>query len=711
MPKLVRFASTFRQVLLRALPMLGVALLAGAAALDVTAPLSLAWAIAVVLVAVAIGIWRGRARVLSHDEIEQTLAEVELSSLAIVILMFGLGRFEGTLNTPTFALIFLVLAVASVLARPISAGASVLALVAIEGAVRTFGYGDPSVVTLVMHGAIGLVFAGINHVLLRAEVARLRSKAKSRVEAEIHRLHEAARSYRLLGATRSAAESSGPPSRTDEERLARSSVEEIHQAVMFSLDLVRRSLGLNTAMLLWLNNSGTHLRIAELSTDSDDILEGPFLAADGIFGAALAQRAPVSLSPLRPGYKLPYFDGECPVKSVCAVPVYEHNAIRGLLVVDRTEAKAFDKKEEELLVAATRHAARAIQNERVFIQLERAKVEQGKLYRAAEALGAATTETEVIEAAVKSAREIAAFDFGAITIFDVKTGMHEIRGVSGDETDDLLGVRFATNAGLVSMVVENKHPLPYKGEIDERQVIFSSKLATPSMASVLVLPLMVHDRPLGTLVLGARRRGAFGDAVRPTLEVLARHVAVSLANARMVKKLEELATTDGLTGLLNKRAMFDLAKEKIAAAKRFNRKLSVLVTDIDFFKKVNDTHGHDVGDVVIKGLGKILSNAKRATDAVARFGGEEFVVICEETDQAGALLLAERVREELGKTAFPTPSGPLRVNCSIGIATFPEAGQDWDALFKAADEALYVSKRTGRDRSTVWSAGMKSTAA
>ena len=79
------------------------------------------------------------------------------------------------------------------------------------------------------------------------------------------------------------------------------------------------------------------------------------------------------------------------------------------------------------------------------------------------------------------------------------------------------------------------------------------------MPSILVLPLLVHDRALGTLVLGAKRRGAFGDAVRPTLEVLARHMAVSLANARMVKKLEELATTDGLTGLLNKRAMLDVA--------------------------------------------------------------------------------------------------------------------------------------------------------
>jgi diguanylate cyclase (GGDEF)-like protein len=97
---------------------------------------------------------------------------------------------------------------------------------------------------------------------------------------------------------------------------------------------------------------------------------------------------------------------------------------------------------------------------------------------------------------------------------------------------------------------------------------------------------------------------------------------------------------------------------------------------------------------------------------VARFGGEEFVIICEETDARGAMLLAERVREELARTTFHVPgkaSAPngIQVTCSIGVATFPECGGTWEELFKAADEALYVSKRSGRDRSTVWSPSMR----
>src|ERR1700704_5636094 len=166
--------------------------------------------------------------------------------------------------------------------------------------------------------------------------------------------------------------------------------------------------------------------------------------------------------------------------------------------------------------------------------------------------------------------------------------MHEVVAAksAGGDIDDLVGTRFSHNAGLVAMVVQNRCPLPYRGDYETgRQVVLSKRLPWPKHPSLLVLPLLMHDRALGTLILGAKRRHAFGDSVRPTLEVLASHLAVSLSNARMVQKLETMATTDGLTGLFNKRAMLDAATQKIAAAMRFDRKLALLVVDIDFFKK------------------------------------------------------------------------------------------------------------------------------
>jgi diguanylate cyclase (GGDEF)-like protein len=633
--------------------------------------------------------------------------DVELGALVAVAVVGVVLRVDGRLDGPLHPLAYVAVALAAAFFRP---GATVLValwLVGLEAAVAFVSLGRISVEAVAQRGFFVLLFALLHLVLLRAELTRIRAAARAKVEDEIVRLKDDARRYRLLGAGEAAAPAEPGPasSGAPEDRLARSSVEEIHQSVHYALELLRRTLDLHTAVLLWQNDAGTHLRISELSTASDDIHDAPIPLGDGVLAAVMQQKKTVSLERLKPSFKVPYYSGACPVRTFVAIPVMEDGVPRGILALDRTSERPFTPHEEELAAQAVRYCHRAIQNERVFVQLERAKVEQGKLYRAAQALGAALTEDEVLGAGVRAAREIASFDLAAVTVWDDEKKMHEVRAATsrGKEIDDLVGARFQPNAGLVSMVVQNKFPLPYRGDYDpSHQTVLTKRLPWPKMPSLLVIPLMLHDRVLGTLILGASRRHAFGESVRPTLEVLASHLAVSLANARMVAKLETMATTDGMTGLLNKRAMLEQAEQKVSSAKRFGRKLSVLVTDIDFFKRVNDTYGHDIGDMVIRGLGDVLRRQKRATDVVARFGGEEFVVLCEQTDEAGAMLLGERIREELEKTVFHTPNGKLSVTCSIGIATLPDAGGDWDTLFKSADEALYTSKRGGRNRTTLF---------
>ncbi|CAN5755029.1 hypothetical protein BH09MYX1_BH09MYX1_20580 [soil metagenome] len=620
---------------------------------------------------------------------------VDLDLGLLVGALFALCPILGsTVEGIATPLSYFLLAFLAAFVRPAAAVIALVWLLGLDAAAHWISAGEVPWLALAPRAGFSTAFVLLNLLFLRGEVARIRRVARARIDDELRRLKDDARSYRLLGAG---------DGQKSEDRLERSSVEEIQKAVHYALELLRRTLDGHTAVLLWLNDSGTHLRISELSTASDDVNDAPFAVGDGVLGAVVARKERVALGNLKPSYKVPYYAGANPARVLLALPIVEDQTLRGILAVDRSKNVAFTEQEEELASQAARYCLRAIQNERVFVQLERAKVEQGKLYRAAQALGAALSEKDVLEAGVRAAREIASFDLAAVTLFDEQTKQHEVVAATsqGGEIDDLVGARFAHNAGLVAMVVQNRFPLPYKGDYDpSRQIVLTRNYPWPKVPSLLVLPLVLHDRPLGTLILGARRKHAFGDAVRPTLEVLASHLAVSLSNARMVHKLEMMATTDGLTGLLNKRAMLENAEQKVAAAARFGRKLSVLVVDIDFFKKVNDTYGHDIGDVVIKGLGEILKRQKRTTDMVARFGGEEFVLLCEQTDEKGAMLLAERIREDLGKTTFHAPAGPLSVTCSIGCATFPEAGRDWEHLFKAADEALYVSKRSGRDRST-----------
>jgi diguanylate cyclase (GGDEF)-like protein len=633
------------------------------------------------------------------------MVDLELGALLVIAAVGAAAQLDRSLDGPAHALVYLAVALTSAFARPAVALATVGVAVLLELGARALEAGRPRADVLAAHAAFALVFALLNAATLRLEVRRLRGVARRELEAERQRAREDAQSYRLLRAPLPSApdEHTAPPSVSrahDEERLLRSGLDQIHEGLLLALRMLRQCLGAHTAALLWLNDAGTQLRVAELVSDEPEPCVGPFAAHGGVLGAALAQQSPLALHHLKASYPLPFYRGASPVGALCAVPVREGGMLRGLLVVDRRGAESFTDADVALVEQAARFAARAIENERVFVQLERTKVEQTTLYHAAERLGAAITAEDVVEAGVSSAREIATVDFAAFTALD--GGTHQIRAVSGEGASALLGRSFSENTGLCSMALRNRHPLPWRGQYDpSHQVVFAKGLAPPAMPSLLVLPLVVHDTGLGTLVLGSRQPGAFGGAARGLLEVLASHMAVSLSNARMLRRLEEQATTDALTGLLNKRALLATAEQRLSAAKRFGRRLSVLVSDIDHFKAINDTHGHPFGDVVIRELGQIHRRTMRTTDAVARFGGEEFVAICEETDAAGALLLAERIRAEFQRTAFTAGGETLHFTCSVGIATFPDAGASWDAVFQAADAALYASKRAGRNRATV----------
>lgn len=626
--------------------------------------------------------------------------DLELCTHLLVVVYGGLILLGGSLSSPFHGLVYLVLMIAAAFTQT---GVALLAVgfcFLLEASLEAVSKQPEFIGRLLPHAILSALFATINLVVFRAEIARVRRLSRGHVEAELERMKESARSYRLLVAPSGALESRQKP-RNEDERAVHSAVEEIRSALSFALNLLTVHLELKTALLLWLDASGHKLHVQELVSDDISIHKGPFAAKDGVFGAALSQGKPVSFSGAKVGRQLPYRDDEHAAFSVCAIPVMDHGAPRGVLLVERSEKKPFTRECEELLNSTTRFILRVVENERVFVQLERAKLEQGKLYRAVDKLAASVTEAEVIEAAVNSAREFAAFDCAIVTLFDSATMKHEICAASGEGTEALVGRSFGQNPGLVAMAVANQHPLPYRGDYDPiRQMVFAKGIEPPTLASILVLPLVVQQRTLGTLVLGSKRKGAFAGAVRTILEVLASHLSVSLSNARMVRRLEELATLDGLTGLLNKRALLELAAQKLRSANRFGKKLSVLVCDIDFFKKVNDTYGHDIGDIVIRGFADVLRRNKRDTDILGRFGGEEFVIVCEETAEQGAIQLAERIRLELEATRFTTEQGEIAVTCSVGVTSYPTFGNDWETLFKSADEALYVSKRGGRNRVT-----------
>lgn len=652
------------------------------------------------VVLLASTVWHAVAHSRKRQETQVTEVDLGLFTSLTVLTFAAILKLPGGLDGAFYPLIYVLVMASAAYSRASSAVATVFFAGLLEIGLRAIAFGQVDFSTWAPRMGFLVLFAGLNVLLFRAEIERVRRISKKHVRGELERVRQAARSYRLSAGEVPAGE----------ERAVQSAVGEVQQAAHYTLSLLRESMGLSSAVLLNMNSKGS-LTVFEAATDRA-LATGPLSSSEGIFSAALSRREPITISGKRAArHSLIYAEPQI-VGAVAAIPLFEEGEARGVLLVDREEESAFSENEVRTLVRSGDFVLRSVQNERVYAQLERANREQSKLYRAVESLSSAVTEAQVIEIGVESAREVASFDFAAVTLFHRKGATHEICAVSGHGADNLVGRTFRHNAGLVSMAVANRQALPFRGEYDpSRQTVFARGHEPPKMPSLLVLPLLVHERVLGTLVLGSSEKHAFRENVRPALEVLSSHMAVSLSGARMLKRLEEQATTDGMTGLLNKRTLIIEAERRISVAKRFGKPVSLLVCDIDHFKKVNDTYGHDVGDVVIKGLGDVLRRIKRDTDAVGRFGGEEFVILCEQTDEGGAKNLAERIRRELEATTFQTELGPLNVTCSVGVAPFPLAGQDWTTLFKATDEALYVSKREGRNRVTVWRPNLRTSAA
>jgi two-component system, cell cycle response regulator len=182
------------------------------------------------------------------------------------------------------------------------------------------------------------------------------------------------------------------------------------------------------------------------------------------------------------------------------------------------------------------------------------------------------------------------------------------------------------------------------------------------------------------------------------LGVIANQVAISLQNGRMVQALEEQATTDGLTGLVNHRTFQERFSTMLGRAERHQMRVAFILTDIDHFKKINDTHGHPVGDQVLKRVARILKASARKIDIVARYGGEEFALVLDGTDRAGARQLAERIRQEVGAQTHDGAKGVFRATLSLGVAVYPEDGKTKQELISNADQSLYAAKHNGRNR-------------
>jgi two-component system cell cycle response regulator len=222
----------------------------------------------------------------------------------------------------------------------------------------------------------------------------------------------------------------------------------------------------------------------------------------------------------------------------------------------------------------------------------------------------------------------------------------------------------------------------------------------PQARNLVVVPLRADGRTTGFLLAehGLRSGSRIERRVVAMVERFASHGALALANVELVERLRRVADTDGLTGIANRRMFDAVLTQELARSARTGRPVSVVLLDLDHFKELNDEHGHQTGDEVLRRVAALLSAGCRSSDTVARYGGEEFVVVLPECGAVEATARADELRRAVVAADLPVP-----VTISGGAAEYPAHGADGATLVRLADEALYWSKRHGRNRITAHS--------
>jgi two-component system cell cycle response regulator len=220
-------------------------------------------------------------------------------------------------------------------------------------------------------------------------------------------------------------------------------------------------------------------------------------------------------------------------------------------------------------------------------------------------------------------------------------------------------------------------------------------------------PFVTHDRFVGLLALAGARVGRMTPETEAFMNRVANQAQIVVENSRLVERLRNLSIRDGLTDLYNHRHSMETLSNEFARIGRYESSVSVLMVDIDHFKLVNDSHGHQAGDVVLRDVARLLVGGLRSVDIVGRYGGEEFLAVLPQTGYAEALATAERLRRRIEEHSFHAGEAPLEISVSIGVATYPGAGvKSASELIHVCDQALYRAKEAGRNRVAGTQAGL-----
>lgn len=466
---------------------------------------------------------------------------------------------------------------------------------------------------------------------------------------------------------------------------------------------VRRALSAHAA-ILYLRDDQDRLALSVFDSIDRELELHPLLEpGEGLIGWTFKQAEPfLAMEYAKPVSGLVHYLEGKDVRSFLAVPVHDHTCV-GVLAVDSLEIQAFAEEEHrqilEIMGAQVAHwlqyaddkaqTQEELEHWRAFFEVAHRLQGIQDLQRATEYFLDLVDVVTRADLAVIVERSAGRGDYGIVAA----------RAEEGSPAVEA-GSRFSEDESWAGWALL-QNGVRGVADLSRRQTDLPLLFAAdgiPRAGAALSIPFRGGEG--GGLLLWSHRPRQFDSSEADTLQRLIAPFQLAYARAIAHEALERLATTDGLTGLANRRVAMERLRDELARGQRHNHATSIVLLDVDHFKSVNDTHGHHAGDAVLRRVSSVLREAGREIDLPARHGGEEFLLILPETPLDGAVRVAERLRSRLAKARTELEDGEvLRVTASFGVAAAAGLREEGvDELLQRADEALYAAKESGRNR-------------
>lgn len=404
---------------------------------------------------------------------------------------------------------------------------------------------------------------------------------------------------------------------------------------------------------------------------------------------------------------LHFYSADERVRSIAGVPIVVDGMRRGAIVVDSLREKAFDEGVIDRLEALASVLGMLSWQSYQAFDLHSQKHQLHALAQYQRKFLERMSEDHIVANVLRYLQEsVEAERYMVLARDHLNPSQGLVAGCVGEDAKLWEGMRFElAERGILQIVFEKEQVVnrQFNG-VEYTARISAKEKPNLKLSSLLAVPVPTDAGVDMVLSVESNHAHRFSEHHQSLLTSIARAAGFAMSRARLYSEKEHLASRDGLTGVLNHRTFQETFQNEILRAQRYGHTLAVLLLDIDFFKKVNDTYGHPAGDRVLIEVAAILQqNVRTGIDLLARYGGEEFVCLLVDVTRAEAAESAERIRRGVEAKVFDLGTQELRVTLSTGVALYPEDGRHGKDVLERADKALYRAKESGRNRVVFYS--------